>query len=849
MCNDPEQNAVDGRVRENRPPGSWAWLPVPVFLLAAAVLWWADSRTVYESPYLLMGLNLVFVTGVSLFVAYLMGRSFLARGQPGLLLLGCGVLFWGASGSMAIVANLAQGGGSQGLEVNLASTIHNTCVWVSSLCHLAGVAFSLRWGLSLPAMRRWLAGGYAAALGLVGLITLATLSGWMPHFFVQGQGGTPLRQFVLGSAIAMFLFTAFLLRTLGRPRSSAFTEWYALGLLLLSVGYWAVLVQPVQGGLLGWTGRAAQFFGGAYLLAAALAARREPGGQGMGLAQARQDTMPHRYAVAVALAVAAAIVRLVFLQALGTQVAFVTFYPAVMIAALYGGLRSGLVAAVLSALLADYFWIEPIGQFAVGHPSGWLGIVVFLLSCTMIAAITESMHRAHARANKMAAQAAFADDPQQGERVLRAREERLAREQLKAVFPVNVVFPIALMMLAALFWLSYRNATDLLESEQGENRAYSVVHELDRLLSAVTAAETGERGFLITGDEQYLQPYQQAGGMVAGQLAALHELTQDNPRQQQRLREIEAPIADKLAELEQAVTVRREQGFEAVQRRVAANIGFDRLGDIRRRVGELQDEELRLRQQRMAAKVASTHSAIQSGILGVVLGFTMLGLVYGLLRREIAERSRAEAEVFAQRNHLEEMVEARTAELAREFAEHKRAVQARRESEERLSSIVGSAMDAIISVDAEQRIVLFNVAAERMFGCAAGDKLGQPVEQLIPARFRAAHRDHLRRVIHGGATPRHLGQVGALTALRVNGEEFPIDASISQSSVGGQTLSTIILRDVTERRRAEEALRDNEERMRLVLKASSTGTFEIDFLSGETQWNDVEFELLGLKPG
>ena len=81
-------------------------------------------------------------------------------------------------------------------------------------------------------------------------------------------------------------------------------------------------------------------------------------------------------AVVIATTAAAVIVRLVFLQALGTQVAFITFYPAVIISALYGGFWPGLLAAVFSAVLADYFWIEPVGHFYMAQTAGWLSVAV-----------------------------------------------------------------------------------------------------------------------------------------------------------------------------------------------------------------------------------------------------------------------------------------------------------------------------------------------------------------------------------------------------------------------------------------------------------------------------------------
>lgn len=104
-----------------------------------------------------------------------------------------------------------------------------------------------------------------------------------------------------------------------------------------------------------------------------------------------------RYAVAVLLVLIAAGLRLAFLESLGTRAAFVTFYPAVVLAALYGGLWPGLVATALSAFVADFFWIEPIGRFTFGQISDIIATAIFVLSCATVSFIAEAMHRARSK--------------------------------------------------------------------------------------------------------------------------------------------------------------------------------------------------------------------------------------------------------------------------------------------------------------------------------------------------------------------------------------------------------------------------------------------------------------------
>jgi PAS domain S-box-containing protein len=141
-----------------------------------------------------------------------------------------------------------------------------------------------------------------------------------------------------------------------------------------------------------------------------------------------------------------------------------------------------------------------------------------------------------------------------------------------------------------------------------------------------------------------------------------------------------------------------------------------------------------------------------------------------------------------------------------------RMITAVRETAARLNCIIQSAMDAIITVDERQDIVIFNPAAERMFGCQSAVVLGTPLEQFIPARHREMHHGHVDQFGVTGATTRRMGGAAEIVGLRADGAEFPIEASISQVSVGGKKLFTVILRDITARKQAEEALRDSVDR-------------------------------------
>jgi hypothetical protein len=128
-----------------------------------------------------------------------------------------------------------------------------------------------------------------------------------------------------------------------------------------------------------------------------------------------------------------------------------------------------------------------------------------------------------------------------------------------------------------------------------------------------------------------------------------------------------------------------------------------------------------------------------------------------------------------------------------------------REMNDRMRAIIDASADAIISVDEDERIVVFNIAAEKLFQLPAAEALGQTIDRFIPARFRGSHRVHVRNFSQYGATLRAMGQFTRLTALRADGSEFPIEAAISHASAGGRDLFTVTIRDITQRKAAEAA--------------------------------------------
>jgi PAS domain S-box-containing protein len=147
---------------------------------------------------------------------------------------------------------------------------------------------------------------------------------------------------------------------------------------------------------------------------------------------------------------------------------------------------------------------------------------------------------------------------------------------------------------------------------------------------------------------------------------------------------------------------------------------------------------------------------------------------------------------------------ARMAGTELDITSRKRADEALRLSETKFSRIISMSADAMVSIDAGQRITMFNAGAERIFGFAQVEVIGAPLDILIPERFRAAHRRHVEAFAAGADGARRMGERGVeIVAARKSGEEFSADASISKLTVDNKCILFVALRDITEQRRVE----------------------------------------------
>jgi PAS domain S-box-containing protein len=150
-------------------------------------------------------------------------------------------------------------------------------------------------------------------------------------------------------------------------------------------------------------------------------------------------------------------------------------------------------------------------------------------------------------------------------------------------------------------------------------------------------------------------------------------------------------------------------------------------------------------------------------------------------------------------------------------------------SQARFAGILDIASDAIILVDAQQQITLFNRAAEKVFGYTAAEALGQPLDLLLPQRFVALHHQHIKNFKEQNGKTRRMGERNEIFGRRKDGTEFPAEASISKLEVAGEKVFTAFLRDITDRKQAEATLREQQEFLRQVIDSNPNLVFVKDW--------------------
>jgi PAS domain S-box-containing protein len=446
---------------------------------------------------------------------------------------------------------------------------------------------------------------------------------------------------------------------------------------------------------------------------------------------------------------------------------------------------------------------HPMEVWTIWHPAYLLAGVIKAITAAVSVATAIVLIPLIPKAISLPSQARLLD-------LNRTLEEELAAHRnfsppethIKRRITVGGIVAALLMGLMGLSsWLTTRKAATEADWVAHTN---AVMTQLETLAKDLIDLEGGARGFSLSGQEFLLAPYKTATASLAGDVQALQALTRDNPGQQRRLDLVQSQAGAVLQVSNELIATRRHSHAppEVARLREASKL----VDDVRSSIQQMQAEENQLLIERSEKTQQSRRQTTLVVGLSTFTGLGLLLVAWFSIRHQIELARLARAQVNRVNVDLEQRVAQRTVALESEISQHNQAEEALRENQQRLAGIIDSAMDAIITIDEHQVIVMFNAAAERMFGCPSVEATGSPIERFIPERFRKSHPSHIRRFAETGTTNRSMGTLGSIWGARTNGEEFPLEASISQVESGGKKLFTVILRDITERARSEERL-------------------------------------------
>ena len=317
----------------------------------------------------------------------------------------------------------------------------------------------------------------------------------------------------------------------------------------------------------------------------------------------------------------------------------------------------------------------------------------------------------------------------------------------------------------------------LYDSEAEVDHSNVVYKDLERVLSLARDAETGQRGFIITGRDEYLEPYHEAGAQMGAQLDSLKALLAQDPVQEQRLARLRTLLEDKRRELRSVIDLRRAQGFAAAQAIVSNDTGKLFMDRARAIVAEMERDVATQLAARQAAARRTRNLAVAVGLASGLLT-VFICLSFGALSRRLLRQA---------------------AELTASMFEQK----------ELLEVTLASIGDGVIATDTEGRVTYFNRVAETLTGWPPGEALGHPVDEILGFEHSTDGRRAENPAIIAIRERRPIEHSDGTMLIGRDGKRTHVDANGAPTfdSEGRLVGSVLVLHDVTERARAERQLR------------------------------------------
>jgi len=343
---------------------------------------------------------------------------------------------------------------------------------------------------------------------------------------------------------------------------------------------------------------------------------------------------------------------------------------------------------------------------------------------------------------------------------------------------------LIVVLLALNVWFAYHNIRQMNDDERSVTQTQNVLSALENIISLVKDAETGQRGYIITGEPTYLEPYNAAIATMNDRIGLLEQLTRNNPAQQTHLAALKTHLANRLNVLQERIVLRNEKGFDAAREAILTGRGKFEMDELRKRVNEMASIEQQLLTARSLRAERSYRIALLTTVIADLFALGMVGAFIFLLRRHLLARERAAAAIHEQR--------------------------------EMFRTTIASIGDAVMTTDTQGRVAYLNAVAQSLTGWTQEAALGEPVGtvfRIVNEQTRAAVENPVARVLREGVV---VGLANHTILISKDGTERPVDDSAApiRDQKGHVAGVVMVFRDVTERRRAENALRESEEKLR-----------------------------------
>lgn len=325
-----------------------------------------------------------------------------------------------------------------------------------------------------------------------------------------------------------------------------------------------------------------------------------------------------------------------------------------------------------------------------------------------------------------------------------------------------------------------------LDSARWATHSRDVLELIDDLQTMLVDAETGIRGYVLTGDADYLQPLDAAAQRVDPMLERLATALTDNPAQTARLGAARPLILAKIASMQETRALRVDDGFPAAAEKIGNGTGRKVMEEARAQLAALRGAELDLltaRDARTAHELQRTKSLLWLFALATV---ALLALAIVLAERDFSRAARRIGSEIAARREGQVLLG---------------------EQEEQGRAVRDSIIDAIITIDEQGVIQSANAAVGQLFGYGPDEIVGRNVNILMPSPYRDEHDGYLQAYRSTGVR-KIIGIGREVTARRRDGSTFPVDLAVSEATVGQRRLFTGVLRDLTDRKRADAEVKE-----------------------------------------